>query len=1192
MKKLLIGLLLITPALVFAQPGKPAKAARADTVIATYVMKEGSHSVQTMNDTLGFDFTRTQFDAEILKYVARQDTNTWLPSWARILALHYLLPADSNGNMKRADSLWMFTYMKALIAAITSYDSATALAYLKYLDGLKLAIGDSSTYLTPSDAAVLLAPKMAYADTAQDWAVTKTRLDLLLAGYAPLNLPTLDSATLTGVTTASAVAVGGATGDSALTSTDGHFTENVRVDGRIPTVRVDSILGNPTSDYLVMRSSTDAIPSLPNGIDMQVHNGSSWISAMILRGYSGYSYVGVQSLKFDFLSGNANFNTYNATNIGSLQVNGSAAFGTTTPYHQQSIRTTGTDGWNLFHGTNTNATNAATERDTAAIFHFWDGTKWLIIRTTATGVRDTVLFASEARTAYQPKVPGTGQENYVPKWSAVANGPVWRPDSVGAGGSGISAETAAGMIHDTVEVVRGRMAVNARNFGALGNGIADDRPALQAALDTAYARGVACYIPAGTYLLSERTGPDSADLNLSPGAYVFGDGDKTILQRGYGAKDTVAYCMSFYSTRLKADSSLNNYTIRDLQIRGATGGKHRGIESDGTGGDGGIFLGSGARKPINKVIIENVTVRDTKKEAITVWDADQVRVTGCHVYNVNFDAYNLAYVRNLICTGNFADSVEYALEFVGRRAYSTTLDSVATAVIANNEFVNVYEYGINIAGGMDVLVKGNILRAPAKWDTSWTDQAIGVFIQPTPDYGLMGTLVIDGNIIEGFYTAGIGTSNYGADDVPIDRIIIRNNTIYRTGACAISISAPDSTKIGRIDIVNNAIYDWNQRTDLATSYNYAGIYLNWTDTVLIMGNRVANETGNSRREPVFFQNTTGTQIVYNDFRCSRDNELNIMYAPADNSDFQIYGNIGLYRPRDYTTTTNHLQNDWQSIIDTTGFESADSTYHLLGVHAGKVYKVKGGTGSYQPLDADLTDLSDGSLTPSKVPTFSAGSVGVVPASGGGTTNYLRADGNWAAPPGGSGLDSATVQALIGDSMATLTDLDTTGAAGKTATTSKLWFDPSDGKVKVATDQNVGTEAQVRMSADTVMLYSAQIGIGMATDTALFRQSYKYPSFKVDGTDTLVITKIIGTVQGSSPDVDVKLYFDANQYDATPTEVNSTALTVTSTTTGSETTTIANPKIPPGTHLWMGLTETTAQPTVLSVQAYGYRAKVR
>ena len=38
----------------------------------------------------------------------------------------------------------------------------------------------------------------------------------------------------------------------------------------------------------------------------------------------------------------------------------------------------------------------------------------------------------------------------------------------------------------------------------------------------------------------------------------------------------------------------------------------------------------------------------------------------------------------------------------------------------------------------------------------------------------------------------------------------------------------------------------------------------------------------------------------------------------------------------------------------------------------------------------------------QVETFTDTTEGVVPASGGGTTNFLRADGTWATPEGGAG----------------------------------------------------------------------------------------------------------------------------------------------------------------------------------------------
>jgi hypothetical protein len=38
--------------------------------------------------------------------------------------------------------------------------------------------------------------------------------------------------------------------------------------------------------------------------------------------------------------------------------------------------------------------------------------------------------------------------------------------------------------------------------------------------------------------------------------------------------------------------------------------------------------------------------------------------------------------------------------------------------------------------------------------------------------------------------------------------------------------------------------------------------------------------------------------------------------------------------------------------------------------------------------------------------------GLTPLSGGGTTNFLRADGSWVAPAGGSGLTQQQTLALV------------------------------------------------------------------------------------------------------------------------------------------------------------------------------------
>lgn len=66
-----------------------------------------------------------------------------------------------------------------------------------------------------------------------------------------------------------------------------------------------------------------------------------------------------------------------------------------------------------------------------------------------------------------------------------------------------------------------------------------------------------------------------------------------------------------------------------------------------------------------------------------------------------------------------------------------------------------------------------------------------------------------------------------------------------------------------------------------------------------------------------------------------------------------------------------------------------------------------------------------------VATFGSGASGVVPASGGGSSNFLRADGTWTAPPGGSGGNyvAATVDFGAGSDSATVS---VTGQAWVTA----------------------------------------------------------------------------------------------------------------------------------------------------------------
>jgi len=106
--------------------------------------------------------------------------------------------------------------------------------------------------------------------------------------------------------------------------------------------------------------------------------------------------------------------------------------------------------------------------------------------------------------------------------------------------------------------------------------------------------------------------------------------------------------------------------------------------------------------------------------------------------------------------------------------------------------------------------------------------------------------------------------------------------------------------------------------------------------------------------------------------------------------------------------------------DTTNLDSSTTAHGLLPKLSGVVTEVLLGDGTWGVLATDLgyvaatRDLTSSTGTSVNLPLFTDTEDGLTPASGGGTTNFLRADGTWAAPGGGggSGLDQPAVMARM------------------------------------------------------------------------------------------------------------------------------------------------------------------------------------
>ncbi|MCP4585758.1 hypothetical protein, partial [Pseudoalteromonas sp.] len=85
---------------------------------------------------------------------------------------------------------------------------------------------------------------------------------------------------------------------------------------------------------------------------------------------------------------------------------------------------------------------------------------------------------------------------------------------------------------------------------------------------------------------------------------------------------------------------------------------------------------------------------------------------------------------------------------------------------------------------------------------------------------------------------------------------------------------------------------------------------------------------------------------------------------------------------------------------------------------------------------DVEDLTGTQVT-SILDAFTSGLKGLVPASGGGTTNYLRADGTFAAPPSGGSSSGATGSIQFSD-----------GASGFSSDGANLFWDDTNNRLGI------------------------------------------------------------------------------------------------------------------------------------------------
>jgi hypothetical protein len=455
---------------------------------------------------------------------------------------------------------------------------------------------------------------------------------------------------------------------------------------------------------------------------------------------------------------------------------------------------------------------------------------------------------------------------------------------------------------------------SAINIGAtaVGDGVTDDRAAIQGLYDTAYAAGSRIfYLPTGTYLMSLSTGVGIyACLFIKPDTTLYGDGDDSVILRDSGdlLGVTITYDKTSHNAAALAD---RNYHLSKFKILGTTG---RGYESPigSSETEAGIFLATAANRS-NKVVIEHVRCEDLNKESIAVWDAVECTIRNNRVYNCNFDAYNPQLCDSLILTGNYANGCNIGCEYEGKR----TGGIPTHALISNNEFVNVYEYGIGVEAGDNVKITGNLLVGQLG-STTETFQSIGVYI--LPNQGNIDTLEISGNQIINFIQAGVSNSVPNTSDYVLTNLIIKGNTFAKNGENCIRLKAYSASKILHTDIGDNTFRDWN-RIDNGTSVQWSAIHIEEMDDVSIHNNNSRNIVNGKRNDPLFIKNTTNVRFYDNDVTGppSEFNSSLDVKQQGTNTSLTIFDNPGLL-----TTDTRMVEGE----VPSGSINSSNVTYTL------------------------------------------------------------------------------------------------------------------------------------------------------------------------------------------------------------------------------------------------------------------------